>query len=253
MVNRLKILLSITLFTLVFSIICSQKELSFREKLYCKLFISQRELNQAFLAAVFQNDLKKVKYYIDCGADVNAINIYTPEEWEKVAVGFLHDYPNYSALLLARSFPMVEYLLSKGANVNYIARYIFNNEPHQKNILDTLIPISIINNKPEIAIWILKAGAKPTKENIEGLERFSRDGFEDENQRRTAKAILRYINITKEAKLKRNKAQRQRIIAKESNLPKDLVHLIGGYDVVGEDEEKINQEPELVVHISEGV
>ncbi len=268
--NRLKILLTVVLITFGFSANCFDKEPSAMKKLYCKIkyrSLSERDLTEQFLIAVVNDDINRVSDLLLCGADVNSIYIVpdlSNEELNRLGIGLdWRVYKNRSALMLAQSFPMVEFLIKKGANVNYEAPIpndrayhhfmnMANVRLHDKNVFDVLMFTSVLKSKPEMAIWILKAGGQPTKEAIDRLERLSVDGSLSENERRTARAILRYIELTNQIKLARNKAQRQRIIQEVSGLPRDLIGLMGDY-IVGEDEEKRNQEPELVVHFPEGV
>lgn len=171
----------------------------------CKLkktFMSQREINKHFLVAVYKNNLDKVKHWIGCGADVNTINDYSSEELEKFSdEKHLHIniyMKDLSALMLARSVEMTEYLISQGADINSKSKLHLNSPKYspRKKEMTTLLQVTnnaIKRGNPRSVIELLKAGVNFDEHFITYLKQ--------QEQTRTTKAILDHIMSERREKI----------------------------------------------------
>lgn len=165
------------------------------EKALCKIkgfFIPQRELDFKFLIAVLNDDLDSVKYWLNCGANINAIQDYSEKEIRtylnffsinNIHNEFKYDIRNFweikkdSALMIAKSFKMIKYLIENGTDVNYkkhlCYKTLLNLDTYYTttSTVQKLITNSIIDGDPRIAIAALEAGVMPDEKAISNLRR----------------------------------------------------------------------------------
>ncbi len=194
-----------------------------------KAACSQKTLNMYFLAAVAKHNFQHIKFYYDCGANINAINNFSADQWNSFAqqttyisqeqADFLASplRQGWSALIIINysnnfdsiqnAILIIKYLISKGADVNYGFILDSINNPTFVSVFAIHVIRSLDKQNSVIPKILLKSGTKLTKRDIKSLEYTSRND-EDDNRRLIAQEILNYdIHL----KLKKEKIKNLKI------------------------------------------
>ncbi len=246
----------------VFFIASFSNHLSAFGEFVCKNLTSQKQKDKNFLSAVISENLDNIKYYLNCGANINAI--INTNDWSKrdplpfyrygkhtiLDSGIAH-FDKYSALMLSKNHDIVDYLIKNGADINYGFMCFIHKEDNDEyrlyaanqsdladqvkmNVIDHAILdlfLALEGVKYHNLILkvdsLLKAGARPNKKTISILR-------EKVNDTTIATSILRFLK--NDDKDKRIQYTRKTL----HNMPKDLINLTGEY-ISGEIPEDENE------------